>query len=276
LRLGGYVIHGDSADTLARCLDALVAVADTVVAVDSGSSDGSAALAEARGVRRVAHAWEGYGAARAVATRALDGCDYVFFLDSDEWLLPEAVEAIRAWKRSGPEAPHYSVVRRDWAELPARRFLFRTERHVRLARAGASAWDPRQIVHETLPRAETVRLPVFVEHRFATSAAALRAKVDRYALLWAIRSHAERRRQKTPLVQALFHFAREAVVKGALLRGGADAFAIASALSSYHRRKYELLREVSRGAYPELVRAFDEGRLGEVYRLLPAAEESRA
>ena len=67
MRLGGFVIHGNNADTLARCLDAIAAVADEVVAVDSCSSDGSAELARSRGIRQVVHRWEGYGAARQVA-----------------------------------------------------------------------------------------------------------------------------------------------------------------------------------------------------------------
>ena len=49
------------------------AVADPVVAVDSCSTDGSAGLVRARGIPAIVHPWEGYGAARAVGARALDG-----------------------------------------------------------------------------------------------------------------------------------------------------------------------------------------------------------
>ena len=141
MRLGGYVIHGNAAETLPRCLDSLLAVCDEVVAVDSASTDGSADLDRARGVRVVSHPWEGYGAARAVGARALAGCDYQLFLDSDEWFGPEAIEALRAWKRSGPTAPRYVLLRNDWAELPTGRFVFRTEHHVRIARRDAATWD---------------------------------------------------------------------------------------------------------------------------------------
>jgi glycosyltransferase involved in cell wall biosynthesis len=269
LRLGGFVIHGDNADTLGRCLDSIGAVSDELVAVDSCSRDGSAALAKDRGFRSIVHPWEGYGAARAVAAEALRGCDYLFFLDSDEWLLPDAVEAIRAWKRSTPDAPYYGLVRRDWAELPSGRFLFRTERHVRLVRADAARWDRRMIVHEALPPARTVQLPVALEHRFATDVAAMRAKVDRYALLWALRFHLEGRRAKPAWLQRVAHVAREAVLKGALLRGGVEAWRLADAVARYHARKYQLLADVRRGAHADLVRALEDGRLGELYRSLP-------
>jgi (heptosyl)LPS beta-1,4-glucosyltransferase len=270
VRLGGFVIHGNSAETLGRCLDSLAAISDELVAVDSCSTDASADLVRARGARHVVHPWEGYGAARAVAVRALEGCTHVFFLDSDEWLEPGAVAALRAWKAAPTDAPYASLVRRDWAELPGRRFLFRTERHVRLVRRDAAAWEPRMIVHEALPPAPTVRLPIALEHRFATDAGLMRTKVDRYALLWALRFAAEGRRAKSPALQKVAHVAREALLKGALLRGGLDGLRLAEAVAHYHARKYALLKELKAGAYPDLVRAYAEGRLADVYRLLPA------
>jgi len=270
MRLGGFVIHGNARDTLARCLDSLSAVADVHVAVDSRSTDGSAELDRARGFAHVVHPWEGYGAARAEAVRALRGCDYVFFLDSDEWLEPDAIAAIAAWKASAPAAPYYALARRDWAELPSGRFLFRTEHHIRLVRYDAARWDRSMIVHEALPPGPVVRLPAALDHRFATDVAGMRAKVDRYALLWAIRFHREGKRAKPPLVQKVAHLAREAFLKGALRRGGAAGWQLAEAVAHYHARKYALLREVERGGFRELVAAYEAGRLEELYRMLPA------
>jgi glycosyltransferase involved in cell wall biosynthesis len=268
MRLGGFVIHGDNADTLPRCLDGLAAVADELVAIDSCSRDGSADLARARGFRHLVHPWEGYGAARAEAARALAGCDYLFFLDSDEWLLPDAIAALRAWKTASPDLPYYALPRHDWAELPGHRFRFRTEWHVRLVRADHARWEPRMIVHEALPPARTGRVNAAVEHRFATDTRSLRAKVDRYALLWAVRAHAEGRRGKPVALQRVAHFLREALLKGAVFRGGADALALARAVAEHQSRKYALLAQVSRGAHADLVAALRERRLADVYRLL--------
>ena len=268
MRLGGFVIHGDCRGSLGRCLDSLAAVSDACVAVDTGSTDGSAALCSGRGFDRLVRRWEGYGAARAAAVRALQGCDYVFFLDSDEWLEPDAVAALLAWKASAPRAPHYSLVRRDWARLGGRRFLYRTERHVRLVRADAAAWQRDMIVHEALPGGETVRLRVALEHDFADTVEAMRAKVERYALLWAIRYHRDPRSVKPPALQRLAHLLREALLKGALFRGGVPALRLAAAVAHHHARKYELLREVRRGGHAELVQAFDEDRLYDLFRLV--------
>jgi (heptosyl)LPS beta-1,4-glucosyltransferase len=270
MRVGGFVIHGNAARDLPRALDSLREVADEVVAVDSGSSDGSAELARARGARVVAHAWEGYGAARAAAVRALQGCDYVFFLDSDEWLEPGGVEAFRAWRRSSPAAPTYVVRRRDWAELPTGRFLFGSDPHVRLARPAHATWAPREIVHEALPREGAGETGIVIEHRFATSLAAFRAKEERYALLWAVRANAEGKRAKWPALQAPAHALRLGLLKGAAFRGGVPALRLAWGFGRYHARKHALLRELRAGGHAELVRAYAEGRLADVYRLLPA------
>src|SRR5512138_1280149 len=135
MRLGGFVIHGDNAGTLGPCLDSLAAVCDDLVAVDSCSTDGSAALAAARGFRVIRHPWEGYGAARAAAVAALPDCDWILFLDSDEWLERPALDAIRRFKESPPAEPCVKVTRRDWAALDGGpRFLYRRVHHIRLVR----------------------------------------------------------------------------------------------------------------------------------------------
>lgn len=269
MRLGGFVIHGDAATTLGRCLDGLAAVCDELVAVDSGATDGSAELARARGARRVMLPWQGYGAARAAAAEALRHCDYLFFLDSDEWLEPPAVEALRAWKASSPAAPAYTVIRRDWAELPTGRFLFASDPHVRLARPAHARWTRRMLVHEALSREGAAALDAVVEHRFATSLEGFRAKEERYALLWALQAQAEGRTGKWPALQAPAHALRLGVFKGALLRGGLPALRLAWGFGRYHARKYELLRALRAGAHPELVRALADDRLEMLFRMLP-------
>jgi (heptosyl)LPS beta-1,4-glucosyltransferase len=268
VRLAGYVIHGNSAATLAECLDSLAAVCDDVLAVDSCSTDGSAELVRARGIRAVVHAWEGFGAARAVAVASLPPCDYVFFLDSDEYLLPAAIAAIRAWKGASPAAPHYSVVRRDWAELPGRRFLFRTERHVRLVRREAATWRPDMVVHEALPPRPTVALDAHVEHRFVTTLEQRHEKEDRYALLWALRATMEGWRRKPTWPQRASHTFRNAIAKGAALRGGLDGLRLAWNVSRYHERKHAYLAAVQRGEHAEALAALREGRLGDLYRIV--------
>ncbi|BDG05817.1 glycosyltransferase family 2 protein [Anaeromyxobacter oryzae] len=271
MRLGGFVIHSSNAFTLRRCLDSLAAVCDDLVAVDTGSTDGSARLAAGRGFRVLHRKWEGYGAARAEAVAALGDCDWILFLDSDEWLEPEALEAIRRFKSNPPDAPCVEVTRHDWAELDGRRFLYRSEHHVRLVRRDHARWDRSMIVHEALPPARTVSIGASVEHLFATSIDGMRSKVDRYALLWALRHYREGRRAKWPPAQWVAHLFRELVLKGALMCARPEAWRLAVTISGYHARKYQLLREVADGRHDRLLKLLETGRLVELFEALPGA-----
>lgn len=265
MRLGGYVIHGNNRDTLGACLEGLLAVCDEVVALDSQSTDGSVELARSMGARSVSHPWRGYGAARAAAMEALGPCDYVFYLDSDEHLQPEAVQAIRTWRESNPTRPVYLLPRRDWAELDGHRFLYRTEWRARLVRRDVAVWRPEMIVHEALPRMNSVRVHAPIEHRFATSLVGRAEKEERYALLWAVRASAEGKRLKPAVLQRPAHLIRDCLLHGALWRGGLDALRLSWAVSNYHAAKYRYLRALRQGRFPELMRAFVEGRYGELF-----------
>lgn len=276
MRLGGFVIHGNNLDTLGACLASLKAVCDEVVAVDSCSTDGSAQLVDSAGVPRALHPWRGYGSARARAMELLPpACDYVLYLDSDESLPPQSIEAIRAVKALAAPAQAYALPRRDWAELPGHRFLFRSEWRKRLMRREVARWTDTMIVHEALPGGPTVRIDAPIDHRFATSIARRIEKEDRYALLWAIRANAEGQRLKHPAPQRVAHFVRNAMVKGAVARGGSDGLRLAWEVAAYHQRKYEYLRAVRQGAFDAQRRAFEQGAFERLFAELPSGDALR-
>lgn len=263
--IGGFVIHGNSAATLGRCLDSLLAVCDEVVAVDSESTDGSADIVRQRGVRRIVVPWQGYGAARCAAVRELAETDYVFFLDSDEWLEPKTHAAFDAWRKAGPTLPQYTVTRHDWAELAGHRFLFRGETRVRLVRRDHAVWTPAMIVHEALPRRERQPLGVSIEHDFATTIEGVRDKQREYAFLWAVRAFGEGKRSRSPAGRRLVHLLRNALLKGAVFRGGLTALRLAWAVAAYHVDKYRYLAAVERGEHADAVGAWRSGRFGELF-----------
>ncbi|RKG74265.1 glycosyltransferase [Corallococcus terminator] len=266
MRLAGFVIHGNNQDTLPRCLEGLLSVCDEVVALDSLSTDGSTEIARRMGARSVSMAWAGYGAARAAAIAALEPSDYVFFLDSDEYLGAEAIQAIRTWKESQPQEVVYRLPRHDWAEVDGHRFLYRTEWRARLIRREVAVWRPEMIVHEALPRMRAGRLQAPIEHRFATSLSLRSAKEHRYALLWAVMALAEGRRSKPALLQRPAHLIRDGLLHGALWRGGWTALKLAWVVAGYHAAKYRYLRDLRQGRHPELVQAFQERRYGELFQ----------
>jgi len=259
VRVGGFVIHGNNALTLGRCLDDLCLVCDEVLCVDSGSTDGSSALVEARGGRTIISPWRGYGAARAAAAAALTTCDYLFFLDSDETLAPGAAEAMRRWRASAPGLPHYTVKRRDWATLGEHRFVFRTETRARLVRRDCATWQADWIVHEALPRRPNAPLGAVVEHGFATAIDDVARKQGEYAFLWAVRAFAHGQRGSELAGRRLVAALRNGVVKGALWRGGCDGWRLSWAVGRYHAEKYRFLQALARGQHAEVVAAYRAG-----------------
>jgi glycosyltransferase involved in cell wall biosynthesis len=84
----------NAAAQLAACLES-VAFADEIVIVDSGSQDGTVALAERHGARVVFQSWLGFGRQKQYAV-AQAAHDWVLCLDADERVTPELRASIEA------------------------------------------------------------------------------------------------------------------------------------------------------------------------------------
>jgi glycosyltransferase involved in cell wall biosynthesis len=129
LSLSVVLITHNAAAQLPECL-ASVAFADEVVIVDSGSTDGTQALAGRYGARVVAKEWLGYGRQKQFAVEQA-AHDWVLCLDADERVSPElAASMVRALQ--APAAPVYRMARRN-------RFLGRWLAHGE----GYPDWSPR-------------------------------------------------------------------------------------------------------------------------------------
>ncbi|MBN1961916.1 MAG: glycosyltransferase family 2 protein [Deltaproteobacteria bacterium] len=268
VRLGGFVIHGNSHATLGRCLDSLVAVCDEVLAVDSKSNDGSRELCAARNVRSVITDWHGPGVARQIAARELSHCDYLFFLDADEWLESKAIECLKSIHQQNLQLPHYSVRRRDWVTHGTQRYLFRKETRARLVRRDAAIWQPTWIVHEALPKRATKPLGIYIEHHFAQHPEELRKKQAVYAFLWAVRAFAEGRKSRSSFGRVFASAFRDAVIKGALWRGGIKGLTMSLATAQYHGLKYKYLNAINRGNYFEAISIFRNGNYNELFNMV--------
>jgi hypothetical protein len=82
--------------TLARCLASVKDVADEIIVVDTGSTDGSQAIAGEQGARVIQSVWENdFSRARNQSLAVATG-RWILVLDADEYLLPEDGVALRA------------------------------------------------------------------------------------------------------------------------------------------------------------------------------------
>jgi glycosyltransferase involved in cell wall biosynthesis len=86
-RVSVFVICHNEVDRIEACLQSVAGWADELVVLDSGSTDGTVAVARRYTHQIVQTDWPGYGAQRNRALRQVTG-DWVFSLDADERLTP--------------------------------------------------------------------------------------------------------------------------------------------------------------------------------------------
>ncbi len=79
------------------CLDSVKDFVDEIVVLDTGSSDGTVAIAEAAGARVEKLPWPGdFAPARNAALKFVNG-DWVLVLDADEQLLPRCIPELKSY-----------------------------------------------------------------------------------------------------------------------------------------------------------------------------------
>ena len=103
------IITLDEAEHIAAAIDS-AAWADEIIVVDSGSSDGTAAIARQKGVRVETRAWPGYVEQKNYAA-GLARNDWIFSLDADERITPALAAEIQSIVSSEPRLRGYRVPR---------------------------------------------------------------------------------------------------------------------------------------------------------------------
>ncbi|CAN7454515.1 glycosyltransferase family 2 protein [Acidovorax sp. LjRoot117] len=97
------VLSHNEAHRIEACLRS-AAFADQLLVVDSGSTDGTVAIAQGLGAEVHSHPdWQGFAVQRNRLLAHARG-DYIFFLDSDEVMTPAFAQELQAIVRSGEQA----------------------------------------------------------------------------------------------------------------------------------------------------------------------------
>ena len=219
LPLSGVVIAKNEADRIGRCLESMRPVCHEIVVLDSGSSDDTVAVARAAGARVEHQDWLGFsGQKNAAIARATQ--PWLLLLDADEWLAESSADKLREMFASGrvEQADAWRLPRRNW-------FLGGRLRHLEMAERLVRP-DFRYLsmkVHERPDLAgKRVRdCDALIEHNTARSLGQHRAKVARYARLWAEQKFEEGRRCSAlaPWTHAAAYWLKAYLLHGALLEG---------------------------------------------------------
>jgi tetratricopeptide (TPR) repeat protein len=99
LTLSLCMIVRDEEEMLGRCLAAVAPAVDEIVIVDTGSTDRTIEIARSFGARVLQREWTGsFSEARNASFDAATG-DWIIYLDADEVLVGEDVDALRALTR---------------------------------------------------------------------------------------------------------------------------------------------------------------------------------
>ncbi|CAI0795065.1 putative glycosyl transferase [Serratia entomophila] len=188
--LSVVMIAKNEAGLLPDCLRS-VAWADEIVVLDSGSQDGSVAIAESMGAKVFTHTdWQGFGKQRQLAQRHASH-EYILMIDADERVTPELRQSIEQVLAAPDDGAVYSCARRNL-------FLGRFMRH--------SGWYPDRVnrlyanqhyrynddlVHESLSigNAKVVPLSGDLLHLTCRDFFAFQRKQLRYAEEWANQRH---------------------------------------------------------------------------------------
>lgn len=178
------IIALNAADQIGPCLASVDGLADEVLVVDSGSSDGTVELARSRGARVETREWLGFGKQKQHAV-SLARNDWVLCLDVDERVSERLAASIRA-ALAGDRYHAWRMARRN-------RFLGRWLAHgegypdwtLRLFHRAHAGWSNDEVHEAVLTTTEVGRLEGDLMHDSAEDIATYMAKQNRYTSLHA-------------------------------------------------------------------------------------------
>ena len=231
------VITRNEAKRLRACLDS-VAFATEIIIVDSGSTDGTVALAKEYGAKVTQTLdWPGFGAQK---NRAVDlaTSDWVLSIDADERVTPQLREQILAAIARNDHAAYAISRRSSFCGQYMRHSGWYPDRIVRLFRRGSARFSG-DLVHESLQvRGSVGQLDGDLLHESFDDFESVLDKVNRYSTAGAQALHAKS--VKGSFGKALGHawwaFLRTYIVQRGFLDGKLGlALAISNAQGTYYR-----------------------------------------
>lgn len=210
------VIAHNEAPGIAAALES-VAWADEIVVVDSGSTDGTVAIARRYTPHVEVREWAGYGPQKNYAASRASH-DWILSIDADERITPALAAEIQALMARGPSARGYRLPR---VSFYLGRWIRSTDWypdvHLRLYDRRAARWSVRK-VHESIEiDGETGTLRGEMLHFPYQDISEHLAKIDRYTTLAAEQWAAEGRRASG---LHAFVYPQLAFLRNYVLRGG--------------------------------------------------------
>jgi glycosyltransferase involved in cell wall biosynthesis len=107
------VVAQNESENLPRLLKSVESIADEIVLVDGGSTDGTTEVARSFGATVVERAFTDHADQKNFAASQASH-DWIFLLDADEELSGELKDSVLKWKESEPQFDVYEMARMTW------------------------------------------------------------------------------------------------------------------------------------------------------------------
>jgi glycosyltransferase involved in cell wall biosynthesis len=246
--ISACIITLNEADRIEACLASL-AFCDEIVVVDSGSTDGTAAIAAACGARVVARAFDGYRAQKEFAIRAASH-DWVLCVDADERVTDALRTSIEQVRAAGFPAAGFRCARAtEYFGAFLRHGNAYPDRVMRLFDRRRGGFRGAREIHEHASVDGAVHtLAGDLEHRAYRSLSDQLARLERYARMMAEHLHASGRRAQVYnlVLNPFWRFFRGYILRAGFLDGW-RGLVYAYVEANYVRQKFVKLWLLDRG-----------------------------
>lgn len=251
--LSATIVARNEEGTIGQVLAAVSEIADEVVFLDSGSSDGTPEIAKSFGVRFYHQDWLGYAEQKNTAIDLATG-EWIISLDADEVLTPALTAEIRELMQRGvpDDIAGFRIPRVLYiGDTPVRGGGFYPDAQLRLIRKGRGQFQPR-IVHESIKvDGKVQQLKHDMLHYAYTDIAQFAETMDHYAKLsaqhyfdtgytwWQASRLAE-------IAKPAWTFFYRQIVRGGIFLGPL-CWKLNIIYAGYVRKKVKYLRELAKG-----------------------------
>jgi (heptosyl)LPS beta-1,4-glucosyltransferase len=245
LPLSVAIITKDEEERLPNCLKS-VTFADEVLVVDSGSTDGTVALAKSFGARVLVEAWRGYSGQKQFA---VDQClhDWVLILDADERVPQGTTQVIvRELARNDTTISAYGFRRKNYLHGRwIKHCGWWPDRIVRLVNRRAGEFDGRPVHEKWITQGNVKELDTVIEHLSFRNYSELLAKMENYSNLASKELFEKEAKVNalTPIFHGLWMFLRTYFLELGVL-DGFDGLVISTTNAGGSFLKYAKAREM--------------------------------
>lgn len=218
MRLTAILITKNEERHLKKCLESLW-FCDEKIVVDSGSADGTLAVAQKAGAKIFSNPFSGFAAQKQIALEKAQG-EWVLNVDADERVSPELAEEILSAislksARDGHEIPFQFVFLGRWLRFGD----VGGERHLRLFRRERAHFSD-SIVHEEAEVAGKIgRLRNFILHESYDDLSEYFKKLDQFSTLAAQKKWRGERPKTLWLLWPFGYFLSRYILKFGFLDG---------------------------------------------------------